>query len=64
MFKEVRTEQGLNQRDASKLAGMTQARISYLERGVQDIRLLTLQHWARSYGYELEVNLVPITPEE
>ena len=64
LFLELRQEAGLTQRQAAELADRIQARISYLENGKADIHVLTLQKWARVYGYEIEISVVPIRTEQ
>lgn len=60
----LRQGSGLTQRQAAKLANSTQARISDLENGKADVQILTLQRWAKTYGYEVELSFVPIEESE
>lgn len=60
IFRGIREEQGLTQRQAACLAGSTQARISDIELGKADILLTTLEKWARVYGYEVNLEIQPI----
>lgn len=64
LYAEIRKEAGLTQRAAAALAESNQARISYLENGKADIFILTLRRWANIYGYDIEINLVPIQDED
>lgn len=64
MFRDTRQEAGLTQRQAAKIAGSTQAQISYLESGKMDVRVSTLQRWALVYGYEIGISLVSIEEGE
>ena len=59
-FRQVRKIAGLNQREAALLVGTTQACISDLEVGRVDSKLKTLARTAHAYGYEPEINFVPI----
>ena len=59
-FLQFRQEAGLTQRQVAKNADSTQARISGIENGRADIFVLTLQRWARVYGYDLEISFVPV----
>lgn len=60
----LRQEAGLTQRQAAKNANSTQARISDLENGKADVQILTLQRWAKVYGYDLELSFIPIEEDE
>ena len=63
-LKLLREQAGLTQRQAAKKADSTQARISDLENGKAPMLVTTLQHWAKIYGYEMELHFVPIEEEE
>lgn len=58
LFKEMREEAGLQQREAAKIVGTSQARIPVLEKGQADIMITTLMRHAYAYGYRLEVSVV------
>lgn len=64
LYREMRAEKGLTQRQAAKLAKSTQARISDIELGRADVQILTLQKWAMVYGWQVEFNVVPYPPVE
>jgi len=55
-----RASEGLSQREAAAKVGSTQARLSDMEQGRRDIRLSNLVRWAELYGYDVEINFVPI----
>ena len=60
LFLSLRQEAGLTQRQAAEKAESIQARVSNLENGKADIFILTLQKWARVYGYDIELHVVPL----
>lgn len=64
IFRGIREEAGLGQREAAALVGSAAARVSYLENGKADIKILTLEKWANAYGYEIQVDVVPMRTEE
>ena len=64
MYKEMRVESGMTQREAAKEAGTSQARVPVLEQGQADVMVTTLQRWAYIYGYKLEVSVVKIEEAE
>lgn len=63
IYKELRLEAGISQKAAAEKAASSQARVCYLEGGKKDIMITTLNRWANVYGYELEINLVPLPTE-
>lgn len=63
LFKELRQEAGLTQREAALALGTSQARVPVLEHGQADVMITTLNRWAGLYGYEVQINLVPIEDE-
>lgn len=63
LFREVREEQALSQYDVAKNMGVSQSRVSALETGVRDIQVGTLNRWARAYGFQLEIALLPLEEE-
>lgn len=63
LFLELRQEAGLTQRQAAEKAESIQARVSNLENGKADVFILTLQKWARVYGYDIQLHVVPIEDE-
>lgn len=64
LFKELREEACLTQRQAAQLVDSTQSRLSELENGKTDIKLLTILKWAGCYGYSVNISLEPIQDEE
>jgi transcriptional regulator with XRE-family HTH domain len=52
-------EIGLSQREAATLLDTTQARISGAETGDWDPKLSTLIKYAKGYGYDVQVTLLP-----
>lgn len=63
LFRELREESGLTQREAARAIESTQARISDIENGKSDILVGTLSRWASAYGYRLDIGLVPMEDE-
>jgi transcriptional regulator with XRE-family HTH domain len=63
-FKEIRLRSNLTQIEAAKQVSMRQARIPVLENGQADVMITTLSRWAKVYGYEINIELVPIPAEE
>lgn len=63
IMKEFRFEAGWTQREAAVQLGTSQQNIPRLEKGVQDLRLGTLQKFANAYGYGVEVSFVPLEEE-
>ena len=64
LYREMREDAGLTQREAAELAGSRQARVSYLENGKADIQILTLERWANIYGYQIHLSLEPLENDE
>ena len=64
MFKELRLEAGLNQKEAAKALGTSQARLPVLENGQADVMITTLMRHAALYGYNVEISLVPAEEDE
>lgn len=63
MYKDLRVESGLTQRQAADKIGTSQARVPVLEKGQADIMVTTLNRWANLYGHEVQISLVPIEDE-
>lgn len=63
MYKELRIESGLTQREAADRLNTSQARVPVLEKGQADIMVTTLNRWANLYGHEVQISLVPIEDE-
>lgn len=63
LFRDLREEFGLTQREAARAIESTQARISDIENGKSDILVGTLNRWASAYGYRIEIGLVPMEDE-
>jgi transcriptional regulator with XRE-family HTH domain len=59
IFSDIRMEIGLSQREAATLLDTTQARISGAETGDWDPKLSTLIKYAKGYGYDVQVTLLP-----
>lgn len=59
-FRFIREQEGLSQKKAAEKAGTRQARISAIENGQTNLQVLTLLQWARAYGYDIELTLVPL----
>lgn len=64
LFKEMRTEKSMTQRQAAKTLGTCQARLPVLENGQADVMITTLHRWARLYGYELEIAVIKLEEED
>jgi transcriptional regulator with XRE-family HTH domain len=62
-LRTVREQAGLTQRQAAKLAGSSQSRLSEVEIGKADLFVSTIQKWASVYGYTVEIHLVPVDEE-
>lgn len=60
IFSEIRSDQGLTQREAAEKLSTTQCVISNLEKGEWDPKLSTLTKYARAYGYTVQLNFEPI----
>lgn len=60
LFREFRFERGWTQREAASHLRISQQNIPRLEKGMQDMKLSTLQRLAYGYGYKVEVSFVPI----
>lgn len=63
IYKELRLESGLTQRQAADMLNTSQARVPVLEKGQADIMVTTLNRWANLYGHKVEIHLVPIEDE-
>lgn len=53
----------MTQRESAVKANTTSAWVSYLENGKKDIQILSLQNYARTFGYQIEFNLIPLEEE-
>lgn len=60
LYKELRVESGLTQREAALKVGTSQARVPVLEQGQADVMITTLNRWANVYGYQVEIGLVKL----
>lgn len=60
LFREMREEAGITQREAASRLNSIQARCSSLETGRADMMMTTLYRWAEIYGYRLEIGVTPI----
>lgn len=63
MYRDLRLESGLTQREASDALHTSQARVPVLEHGQADVMITTLNRWANLYGYQVQISLVPIEDE-
>lgn len=63
ILMDLRLEKGWTQREAAYHLGTSQQNIPRLEKGVQDLKLGTLQRFANAYGYGIEVNFIPLEEE-
>lgn len=63
MYKNLRLEARLTQRQASDALGTSQARVPVLEHGTADVMVTTLNRWANLYGHKVQITLVPIEDE-
>ena len=57
-LKELRLEAGLSQRAVASTMGMSQPNYQRLETATYQPTISTFQAWARSLGYQVELNLV------
>lgn len=64
LFKELRDENNLTQKEAAKRIGTSQARFPILENGQADVMVTTLHRWATAYGYQLEIAVIKPGEEE
>lgn len=55
IFRGLREARGLNQYEAADLLNTTQARISYLESGANDLKISTLVKFAAGYGQDISI---------
>ena len=58
--KNLRTGQLLSQRDLSARMDMAQGNFARLENGSNDLKLVTIQAWARALGYSVEIKFNPL----
>lgn len=63
LYKELRLEAGLTQREVATALGTSQARVPVLEHGQADVMITTLNRWASVYGHQVQITLVPIEDE-
>lgn len=59
-FTQFRYKKNLTQRQLGQMVGIGQAAITTFEKGQHDFRFSTLLRLARTYGYRLELRLVPL----
>lgn len=59
IFAEARLVKGWGQREAADRLDTAQARISAMERGEWDPKLSTILKYAKGYGYDIEISVVP-----
>jgi transcriptional regulator with XRE-family HTH domain len=59
IFADLRMEEGWTQRQAAEKCGTSQQNIPRLEKGKQDLKLSTLQRFAKAYGYNVQIHLIP-----
>lgn len=55
VFRDIRKELGMSQREAAKHLGITQARVSAIERAQVDIKISTLVHLAHAYNQNIKI---------
>lgn len=60
----LRQQLQMTQRELAAKAGIKQPQLARLESGKQSPRLETLVEIAASVGYQLEIKLVPIQPQQ
>jgi len=58
ILKQARLEKGLTQEDIANKLNTKKSAISRIENHAQDIRLSTLQNFAKTVGKELRIELV------
>lgn len=52
-LRRIRTEQGLTQKQLAEASGLTQAKISHIELGDNDMKLTTIEKVADALGYNI-----------
>lgn len=70
-IRRLRQDRAWTQREMAKHSGLSQARISILERGVEDLRITTLTHLVEVLGATIEdlfqqapLTLEPLSPPD
>ncbi len=58
LLKQAREEAGMTQEEVAKQMGTQKTAISRIENHAEDIRLSTLENYARTFGKTLKIELV------
>lgn len=59
MFRTIRQAEGSSLSGAADRLGVSKGRVAQIEKADANLRMTTLQQTAKSYGYKVQVTLVP-----